>query len=122
MAENKRSYNATWILSLLLGHLGVDRFYLGYVGLGILKLLTGGGFGIWYLVDLILVLTNQLKDKDGHALEGYEAGKKLSWIITAVVVVGGLLLGIASFFFMLLMSVMTGNWSGWESGRMMQWT
>jgi len=122
MSATKRSYNTTWILSLLLGHLGVDRFYLGYVGLGILKLLTGGGFGIWYLVDLILVLTNQLKDKDGQLPEGYDAGKKLSWIIAAVVIVGGILLGVASFIFMIFMAVMTGNWSGFESGRMMQWT
>lgn len=41
------------ILSILLGGIGVDRFYLGYTGMGILKLLTGGCFGILWLIDII---------------------------------------------------------------------
>lgn len=52
------------ILSLLLGGLGVDRFYLGYTGLGVLKLLTGGVFGIMWLIDLILIISGNLKPKD----------------------------------------------------------
>jgi TM2 domain-containing membrane protein YozV len=53
------------ILSIFLGELGIDRFYLGYIGLGILKLITCGGFGIWWLIDLILIATGKLKPKDG---------------------------------------------------------
>jgi TM2 domain-containing membrane protein YozV len=53
------------ILSLFLGALGIDRFYLGYTGMGVLKLLTGGVAGILWLVDLIRLLTGSLKPKDG---------------------------------------------------------
>ena len=57
------------ILSVLLGGLGVDRFYLGYTGLGILKLITGGGCGIWSVIDLILIAFDKLPAYDGTPLE-----------------------------------------------------
>ena len=56
------------LLSIFLGGLGVDRFYLGYVGLGILKLLTCGGLWIWWLIDLILIATGKMKDANGNEL------------------------------------------------------
>lgn len=57
------------LLSIFVGSLGIDRFYLGYIGLGILKLVTLGGCGIWWLIDLILIATRGLKDSDGNDLE-----------------------------------------------------
>ena len=46
----------TIILSVFFGELGVDRFIIGDIGLGIGKLLTGGGCGVWWLIDLFLIM------------------------------------------------------------------
>ena len=51
------------ILCIFLGGLGVHRFYLGYIGIGIVQLLTAGGCGIWSLIDLIRIITGDLKKK-----------------------------------------------------------
>jgi TM2 domain-containing membrane protein YozV len=66
----QRSFLTALLLSIFVGWLGVDRFYLGHIGLGILKLLTGGGCGIWYLIDIILIATRQVKDAEGRPLLG----------------------------------------------------
>jgi len=42
------------IISFLAGYFGLDRFYRGEVALGVIKLITCGGFGVWYLVDLAI--------------------------------------------------------------------
>lgn len=44
------------ILSVLVGSLGIDRIYIGDVVIGILKLITCGGCGIWWLIDLFLIM------------------------------------------------------------------
>jgi predicted nucleic acid-binding Zn ribbon protein len=56
------------LLSIFLGQLGVDRFYLGYIGLGLLKLFTFGGCGVWWLIDIILIATRKVNDVDGQPL------------------------------------------------------
>ena len=61
----KVNWVLTLIMSILFGSLGVDRFIMGHVGLGILKLITMGGCGIWWLVDLILIATK-------HKFQGIE--------------------------------------------------
>jgi len=66
--DDRKDWLTTLLLSIFLGQLGVDRFYLGYIGLGVLKLLTGGGCGIWWLVDVILIATDGLKDAKGRPL------------------------------------------------------
>jgi hypothetical protein len=63
-----REWLVTVLLSGFLGSLGIDRFYLGYTGLGVLKLLTLGGCGVWALIDLILILLRKIPDSDGRPL------------------------------------------------------
>lgn len=67
--QEPKSFLVAILLSIFVGTLGVDRFYLGYVGLGVLKLITLGGCGIWAIVDLILIATGNLKDKNGVPLQ-----------------------------------------------------
>jgi TM2 domain-containing membrane protein YozV len=63
-----KSKTTTLVISIFLGELGIDRFYLGYTGLGILKLITAGGAGIWWLIDIIMIATGKMKDAKGNDL------------------------------------------------------
>lgn len=66
---SEKSWLATLLLSIFLGEFGIDRFYLGKIGTGILKLITVGGFGVWWLIDLILIIAGAMKDKHGLPVE-----------------------------------------------------
>lgn len=60
-----KSRLVTLLLCLILGGLGVHRFYVGKIGTGLLMLFTLGGFGLWWLIDVILIITGSFKDKAG---------------------------------------------------------
>lgn len=60
-----KDQGTTFLLSALLGWFGVDRFYLGQTGLGVLKLLTCGGLGLWHMIDMVLIGIGQMKDANG---------------------------------------------------------
>lgn len=91
-----KSFLVTWLLSLFLGVLGVDRFYLGKIGTGILKLVTFGGLGIWFLVDLVLVLVGAARDSGGRSLAGYEQHKKIAWIVMGALIALGIVMNLVS--------------------------
>lgn len=64
--NSHRSYAVMIILSLLLGTLGTHRLYAGKVGTAFLMFITVGGFLIWYVIDLIVILIGAFKDKEGY--------------------------------------------------------
>ena len=67
MAKRKVNWVLVLVMSIIFGSLGIDRFIMGKVGTGILKLITAGGFGVWWLIDVILIATK-------HEFEG------VSWV------------------------------------------
>ena len=101
----QRHFLILFFFSFMWGVFGVDRFYMGLIGTGILKLVTFGGFGIWALTDMIVIMTGTFRDKQGRlALQADEykqfAGRTILWfavILGLVVLVNGiiLILGIA---------------------------
>ncbi len=96
-SPNGRHFLAVFFLSFMWGTFGVDRFYLGKVGTGIIKLLTLGGLGVWTIVDLALIMSGAMRDKQGQEMLDYKryqrfASRTVLWfvILTAVtVLVGG---------------------------------
>ncbi|KAF9138949.1 hypothetical protein BGX30_008551 [Mortierella sp. GBA39] len=68
ICESVRSYSAAIFLSMCLGALGIDRFYLGYVLEGLVKLFTVGGFGFLWVADFVLLVIGGLRDYNGCTL------------------------------------------------------
>ncbi|MDP8904270.1 MAG: NINE protein [Chloroflexota bacterium] len=65
---SSREWTITLLISFFLGVYGIDRFYLGYTALGVLKLVTCGGCFIWWLYDLIMIATGKMTDAQGLPL------------------------------------------------------
>jgi TM2 domain-containing membrane protein YozV len=65
MEKSEKGFVPTLLLCLLLGGLGIHRFYVGKIGTGILQILTLGGLGIWVLIDLIMIAVGSFTDKSG---------------------------------------------------------
>lgn len=63
--NSEKDWIVTLVLAILVGGLGIDRFYSGSILLGVLKLFTLGGLGLWWLIDLIMLVTGSYKDGNG---------------------------------------------------------
>lgn len=63
MALDFQSPTLLLLVSIFVGSLGIDRFLIGDVIMGVLKLITGGGCGTWWLIDLFLI-TDMTKKKN----------------------------------------------------------
>ena len=74
----QRHFLAAFFLSFIWGVFGADRFYLGKVGTGIVKLLTFGGFGVWVLIDLVLIMSGSMRDVNGRELREAQRYKKFA--------------------------------------------
>ncbi|MDD5093503.1 MAG: TM2 domain-containing protein [Dehalococcoidia bacterium] len=56
---------AVTLLAAFAGTLGIHRFYLRKIGTGVLMLVTCGGLGVWALIDFVMAICGEMKDKDG---------------------------------------------------------
>ncbi|MCO8273884.1 TM2 domain-containing protein [Actinoplanes sp. TRM 88003] len=67
-ATGQKAWIVALLLSFFVGVLGVHRFYVGKIGTGILMLITLGGFGVWTLIDFIMIAVGKFTDKQGQPL------------------------------------------------------
>jgi TM2 domain-containing membrane protein YozV len=81
-APVKSNFYPTFFLALFLGPFGAHRFYTGKIISGILQLVTFGGCGVWWLVDLLIVLLGKFKDKNNTAIRN--VNPVLTWLIAGI--------------------------------------
>ena len=71
LLESEKRILPAALLCGFLGFLGIHRFYAGKIGTGILQIVTFGGFGIWVLIDFILIVTGSFRDKEGNKITAW---------------------------------------------------
>ena len=97
--KSSRSYIVTLLLAMFLSGFGVHRFYTGYILIGIIQLLTAGGFGIWAFIDLVSLVMNSYRDAEGNELEGHNAG--CAMIVGIILILSFVMGGISTILSML---------------------
>lgn len=85
--KSEKSLVVTWLLAYFVGNLGIDRFYLGQIWTGVLKLLTLGGLGVWTFIDIVFTAFGKRKNKQGNVLKGSQKEWKVLKILTAIYMV-----------------------------------
>ena len=65
IGTSEKSFVTTLILAIVVGFLGVHRFYVGKTWTGIIQLLTVGGLGIWSFIDIIMIIVQKFTDSKG---------------------------------------------------------
>jgi hypothetical protein len=73
--RGEKSQLIALLLCIFLGLLGIHRFYLGYPGIGILMILTAGGCGLLYIIDIVRIATGDLEPKDDSYDKAFDDGK-----------------------------------------------
>lgn len=69
MEKSDKDFIAVLLICFFLGGFGIHRFYVGKIGTGILQLLTLGGFGIWVLIDFIMIAVGSFTDSEGRYIK-----------------------------------------------------
>jgi TM2 domain-containing membrane protein YozV len=67
--KSEKGFVPTILLCFFLGTFGAHRFYVDKTGTGVLMLLTLGGFGIWTLIDFVMIVTGSFTDSEGHVIK-----------------------------------------------------
>lgn len=65
---SEKDWLVTLLLAILISPLGIHRFYVGKIGTGILMIITFGGFGIWALIDIIMIAMGNFTDSEGKII------------------------------------------------------
>jgi TM2 domain-containing membrane protein YozV len=110
----QRHFLAVFFISFMWGTFGADRMYLGKWGTGILKLITLGGCGLWTIVDLILIMSGAMRDKQGREMLQFAEYKAFAYkmVLIFAVVLGMVVLINGLFLLAAVMQFMTDFQNG----------